>query len=93
MYESAGGVLEMKSSGEVGRNLRQVYNLKASQGSTSALASNCEKDLVYDLLEQHYTSERDFVRSVSFEGGVMSVVGTDIQFDDIERFCACVSSL
>ena len=56
-YESAGGVLEMKSSGEVGRNLRQVYNMKASQGSTSALTSNCEKDLVYDLLEQHYTSE------------------------------------
>ena len=88
-YKRAGGVLQMKSSGEVGRNLRQVYNMKSSQGSTSGLASNCEKDLVYDLLEQHYTSEREFVRSVSFEGGVMSVVGTDKQFDDIERFCAC----
>ena len=87
--KKAGGVLQMKSSGEVGRNLRQIYNLKSSQGSTSGLSSNCEKDLVYDLLEQHYTSEREFVRSVSFEGGVISVVGTDVQFHDIERFCAC----
>ena len=89
-YEKVGGVLEMKSSGEVSRNRRQVYNMKSYQGSTSSLASNCEKDLVYDLLEQHYSSEQDFVRSVSFEEGVMSVVGSDQQFVDICRFCSGV---
>ena len=29
---------------------------------------------MYDLLEQHYSSEQNFVRSVSFDEGVMSVV-------------------
>ena len=86
-YDKVGGVFQMKSSDEVARNLRQVYNMKSHQGSTSGLASNCEKDLVYDLLEQHYSSESDFVRSVSFEEGVMSVVGTEQQFKDITRFC------
>ena len=44
---------------------------------------------MYDLLEQNYSSESDFVRSVCFDGdSVMSVVGLQQQFDDIERFCA-----
>ena len=64
-YEKVGGVLQMKSCSEVARNLRQVYNKKSYQGSTSNLTLNCEKDLLYDLLEQHYSSEKNFVRSVS----------------------------
>ena len=88
-YEKAGGVLQIKSSGEVGRNLRQVYNLKNSQSCASGLTSNCNKDLVYDLLEQHYCSERNFVRNVHFDDSVMSLVGFDQQFADLERFCAC----
>lgn len=88
-YKDAGGLLNIKSSGEVPRNRRQVYNAKSYQGCTSGLTSNTDKDLVYDLLEQHYTSEKDFVRNVNFDEGVMSVVGTDKQFNDVERFCAC----
>ena len=42
----------------------------------SSLTSKCDKDLVYDLLEQHYVSMRDFVHNVNFAEGVMSVVGT-----------------
>lgn len=91
-YAKAGGMLNMTSCSEVGRDLRQVYNMKASQGSTSKLTSNCDKDLIYDLLEQHYHSASEFVRSVNFEEGVMSVVGTDQQFYDISRFCAYSSS-
>ena len=83
----AGGLLQMSSSGEVGRNLRQIYNIKSSQGCTSTLTSKCDKDLVYDLLEQHYGSEKNFVRNVNFAESVMSVVGTDQQFEDIVRFC------
>ena len=88
-YEKSCGVLQIKSSGEVGRNLRQVYNLKNSQSCASGLTSNCDKDLVYDLLEQHYCSERNFVRNVHFDDSVMSLVGFDQQFADLERFCAC----
>ena len=88
-YEKAGGILNMASCSEVGRDLRQVYNMKASQGSTSSLTSNCDKDLMYDLLEQHYHSASEFVRNVSFDEGIMSVVGTDQYFYDLSRFCAC----
>jgi len=28
--------------------------MKAVQGTISGLSSNCDKDLIYDLLEQHY---------------------------------------
>ena len=87
-YDKAGGILQMSSSGEVGRNLRQVYNAKGSQSCTSGLTTKCDKDLVYDLLEQHYLSENDFVRSVSFSNGVMSIVATNQQLDDVLRFCA-----
>ena len=61
--------------------------MKSSQGCTSGLTTNCDKDLVYDLLEQHYNSAKEFVHSVSFDQGVMSVVGTNQQFDDLNRFC------
>ena len=47
----------------------------------------CDKDLVYELLEQHYVSEKGFVHNVNFAEGV-SVVGTDQQFEDIVHFCA-----
>ena len=79
-YDNAGKVLELSSVGYVGRN---IYNAKSSKGFASGLTTNCDKDLVYDLLEQHYV-----VRGVSFAEGVMSVVGTDHQFDDVCRFCA-----
>ena len=61
--------------------------MKHSQGTTSGLTTNHENDLIYDLLEQHYHSAPGFVRSVNFDKGVMSVVGTDQQFYDISRFC------
>ena len=62
--------------------------MKCYKGCTSSLTSNCNKDLVYDLLEQHYTSESDFARNVCFDDSVMSVVGLEQQFNDIEHFCA-----
>ena len=88
-YSNAGGVLNKKSASEVCRDRTQVYNMKGYSSSTSNLTSNCNKDLVYDLLEQNFSSESDFVRSVCFDDCVMSVVGLEQQFNDIERFCAC----
>lgn len=86
-YKKAGGMLSMSSCSEVGRDLKQVYNIKHSQGTASGLTSNRDKDLIYDLLEQNYHSAPEFVRSVNFDDGIMSVVGTDQQFYDISRFC------
>jgi len=87
-YEKAGGMMNMSSCSEVSRNLKQVYNLKQNQGTTSGLTSNQDKDLIYDLLEQNYNSAAGFVRSVNFDDGIVSVVGTDQQFYDISRFCS-----
>ena len=84
------GMLNIKSSSEVCRDRTQVYNMKRYKGCTSSLTSNCNKDLVYDLLEQHYTSESDFVCNVCFDDSVMSVVGLEQQFSDIECFCAMI---
>ena len=85
-YRSAGGILNIKSSSEVCRDRTQVYNMKGYKGCTSNLTSNCNKDLVYDLLEQHFSSESDFVQSVCFDESVMSVVGLDQQFVDMNGF-------
>ena len=72
----AGGVLNVTSSSEVCRDRTQVYNMKRYNGCTSrSLSSNCNKDLVYDLLEQHYSSESNFVWNVGFDDSVMSVLG------------------
>ena len=88
-YKNAGGIFEMKSSGEVCRDRTQIYNMKQyHQGSTSGLTTNCGKDLVYDLLEQQYCSEHEFVCNVAFDDSVMAVVGLDQQYNDIQRFCA-----
>ena len=52
---------------------------------TSGIASNQQKDLVYDLLEQHYGSLKTFVHTVSFDDSVMCVLTTDQQLGDIKR--------
>ena len=88
VYEEAGGILHVQSLGEVCRDRTQEYNTKRYQECTSGLTSNSKKDLVYDLLEQNYCSESDFVRNVCFDDdSVMSVIGLEQQFDDMERFC------
>ena len=52
--------------------------MKCYKGCTSSLSPNCKKDLVYDQLEQHYTSDSDLVRNVCFEDSVI-VVGLEQQ--------------
>lgn len=53
------------------------------------LATNHDRDLIYDLLEQHYHSAAKFLHSVNFDEGIVPVVGTDEQFYDVSRFCGC----
>ena len=56
--------------------------MKRYKGCTSSMTSNCNKDLVYDLFEQHYSSESDFVRNVPFDDSVMSVIGLEQTLND-----------
>lgn len=59
--------LNTKSFSEVPCNRRQAYNAKSREQSTSGIASNQNKDLVYDILEHRYGSLKSFVRNVSFD--------------------------
>ena len=52
---------------QMGRTLKQVYNMKQYQKTMSGLATNHDKDLIYDLLEQHYHGAAKFVSSVNLE--------------------------
>ena len=84
VYEKAGGVLNASSLSELPRDRRQAYNVKMH---TSGIASNHHKDLVYDLLEQHFGTLKQFVRNVSFDEAISCVLCTDQQLNDVERFC------
>ena len=50
VYDNAGGVTNTSSLSEVPRNRQQACNAKSHNHSTSGIASNQQKDLVYDLL-------------------------------------------
>ena len=50
-YKDAGGVMEIRSPSEVSRGRNQVYDLKKCK-SSSTLAGNKDKDVVYDLIQQ-----------------------------------------
>ena len=84
VYEKAGGVLNASSLSELPQDRRQAYNVKMH---TSGIASNHHKDLVYDLLEQHFGTLKQFVRNVSFDEAISCVLCTDQQLNDVERFC------
>lgn len=92
VYDKAGGIVNSTSLSEVPRDRRQAYNAKSHNKSTSSIASNQHKDLVYDLLEQHYGSLKMFVRNVSFDDAVSCVLATDQQLVDVERFCTSKTS-
>ena len=87
VYDNAGGVTNISSLSEVPRNRRQAGNAKSHNHSTSGIASNQQKDIVYDLLEQHYGSLKTFVSTVSFDYSVMCVLTTDQQLGVIEQSC------
>ena len=73
-------------------NFHGIADLKSHNHCTSGIASSKHKDLVYDLLEQHFGSLNNFVRNVSFDDSVSCVLFTDQQIYDIDRFCANTGS-
>ena len=86
VYGKAGGVMNAKSLSEIPRDHRQAVNAKSHKSSgTSKISSNQNKDLVYDLLEQHFGV---FVRNVSFDDTITCVLASEQQLRDMERFCA-----
>lgn len=92
VYDKAGGIVNSKTLSEIPRDRRQAYNAKSHNKSTSSITSNHQKDLVYDLLEQHYGSLKTFVRNVSFDDAVSCILATDRQLADVERFCTSRAS-
>ena len=78
----------MSGSGEVGRNLRQVYNTKGSQSCT--LASLLSVTKVSFMIYWNNTTSVKMVLycRVNFADGVMSIVATDQKLDDVLHFCA-----
>lgn len=48
VYSKAGGVVNANSLSELPRNRRQAINAKSLGNTTSGIASNGNKDLVYD---------------------------------------------
>ena len=93
VYEKAGGVVSANSLSELPRDRRQAYNVKRYSECTSGIASNQHKDLIYDLLEQHFGSLKQFVRNVSFDDAVSCVLFTNQQLYDVERFCTNKGSI
>ena len=71
VYENAGGVTNISSLSEVPRNCQPACNAKSHNHSTSRIASNQQKDLVYNLLEQHYGSLKTFTCTVLFDDSVI----------------------
>ena len=51
-YYDAGGVLEVNTCSEAARNRNQAYPLKKGLASTSGIATNSERDLLYELIQQ-----------------------------------------
>ena len=88
VYDKAGGVTNTHSLSELPQDRRQAYNLKSHGNCTSGIASSKQKDLVYDLLEQHFGSLNNFVRNVSFDDSASCVLFTNQQLYDLDRFCA-----
>ena len=93
VYDKTGGIVNSKTLSELPRDRRQAYNAKSHSKSTSSVTSNQHKDLVYDLLEQHYGSLKSFVRNVSFDDALLCILATDQQLADVERFCTSQGSV
>ena len=47
---------------------------------------------MYDLLEQHYRSLKNFVQNVSFDDAISCILVTDRQLADVEQFCTSQAS-
>ena len=78
-----GGIVNMKSAGEVPRNRRQVYNIKNTKNDDSdALLS-----VMAMCKESMGKGEDPFVRIVTSAPEPMCIMCTNSQLNDIERFC------
>ena len=51
-YYDAGGVFQVNTCSEATRNRNQAYPLNKGLASTSGVATNSERDLLYELIQQ-----------------------------------------
>ena len=87
VHNEAGGVLGAKSSIELPRNRRQVYNQRSAAwkkldnkiAPIFELVQQCKVDLL--------PGGRKFIRCVSFDTSPSCVLATESQLNDMVRFC------
>ena len=91
IHGEVGGVLGANSASELPRNRRQVYNQQASARKSDKvdpiieLVQQCKADLM--------PGGRRFVRSVNFDTSPSCVLATDLQLNDVVRFCTTPGEL
>ena len=82
-----GGLLGARSSGELPRDQKQVYNIR--QQKEVHAAAKQKNDILFYLMEQSRKCHGglEFVRDVKAVPEPMCVLATDHQLDDMVRFC------
>ena len=93
VFSSRGGVIAAQSAGDLPRGRTQAYNMKRSlqhkqlEGSINSACGT--KDMLYVVMEQCKNAEKCdvFVQDVTCAPEPMSVLCTQQQLNDIERFC------
>ena len=88
IYTAEGGILEANSLGSLPRNREQVANLRRSLSGNSVplYSKKGLKDPLFMVMEQSKLCGDNFVRFVTATPEPMSILATDQQLRDLERF-------
>ena len=90
VYNKQGGMMKAKSLGKLPRKRAQVANMKHSSDMTPSLCSKKTfRDPLFMVMEQCKSQDgKDkFVRTVTACPEPMCLLSTDLQLDDLVRFC------
>lgn len=86
-----GGIIGATSCSELPRNRCQVYNSPCLSASNKSFNSSGRADPIFELIQQCSVDlapgGRKFIRSVNFETSPSSVLSTDVQLQNVVRFC------
>ena len=89
VFEKCGGVLHTESCGSLPRNKKQITNMR-SLANTNVTSNEDERDSLYAIIEQCKQEETGcdpFVRCVQGAPDAMCVLATNLQLQDLVRFC------
>ena len=89
VFKKCGGVLHTESCGSLPRNKKQIANMR-SLANTNVTSNEDERDSLYAIIEQCKQEETGcdpFVRCVQGALDAMCVLATNLQLQDLVRFC------